>query len=67
MAVKTATGLTERQIVTDIVLQCDTFRSQTGGLGINPEVFFAVIFYFKQLCIKELTSRMNTKKVSSVP
>ena len=38
-------------------------RGQTGGLGINPKVFFAVIFNFNQLCINKLNSRTNIKKV----
>ena len=38
---------------------------QTGRDGINPEVFFAVIFNFNQLCVKTLNSRTNIKKVSS--
>ena len=28
-------------------------KGLTGGLGINPKVFFAVNFNFKQLCIKK--------------
>ena len=38
---------------------------QTGGPGINPNVFFAVIFNFKSNCIKKLNSMTNIKKVSS--
>ena len=37
----------------------------TGGAGINPKVFFAVIFNFNQLCVKTLNSRTNIKKVGS--
>ena len=33
--------------------------------GINPKVFFAIIFNCKKHCVKKLNPRMNTKKVSS--
>ena len=38
---------------------------QTGGAGINPKVFFTVIFNCNQLYVKTLNSRMNIKKVGS--
>ena len=36
-------------------------RGQPGGLGINPKVFFAVVFNFNQLCKKTLNYTMNIK------
>ena len=40
-------------------------EGQPGRAGINPNVFFAVIFHFNQLCIKKLNSTVHIKKVSS--